>query len=213
MVPPRSGAVVALTFLVLFPPRAHASPLVRDFPNGLHTAIVVDTRLPLVAADVRFPIGKPTIRSSGLVSHDSSILWERAPTRHLAEGSAGKLFESAGLLWSTPNVGVTRDSTHVTFVVPAYATELALWMTAERLAFLADGVDTLQVNSALATFKKQLDERAKQILGNVDDLVTRAAFGPDHPYGFASPGPSLAASARNWSARACGACTRPATPR
>jgi len=127
------------------PPAAADSTLPRiafdktTLPNGLELILVEDHRLPIVAVNIWYHVG-PANEAPGLTGF--AHLFEHmmfAATRHLPRGQADRLLEAAGATDS--NGSTDYDRTNYYDTLPANQLELALWVHADRMGYLADVLD------------------------------------------------------------------------
>jgi zinc protease len=106
-----------------------------ELDNGLHVILAQDASASSVAIHVRYEAGAASERAGEAgYTHLVEVL--------LGEGSVhvkdfGARIEAVGG-WSTTTT--TSDSLATTDQVPAHALELVLWLEAERMAGLADGI-------------------------------------------------------------------------
>jgi predicted Zn-dependent peptidase len=165
-------------------------------PNGLRAYLAEDHRAPLVAIDVRYPIGvlADPQEARGVAQLIGKLL-PKLGTSHLPQG-ASDLIAAAGFHpWEIKAV-VREDDTSIRVLVPAAAVDLALFIEAERMGFAADGLRTEAMvnasNELLTSFAKQ-----SGAAGTVG-FAAAQAYGPLHPFAALNQQPDFSKVDWTW---------------
>jgi predicted Zn-dependent peptidase len=159
------------------------TPPIEDhrFLNGLHLVLAPDDSLPDVSILVRYDAGSAD-DPDGLqgLAHVVEHL-EFGGSTHVALGGHARLLMSAG---ATNMNGFTAwDDTRYTETVPPAALDLALWLEAERMAFVSENLREAAVARERTIVSQEYRDkgldRPFSILGG---LVTNEVYPDWHPY-------------------------------
>jgi zinc protease len=149
--------------------------------NGLDVVLAPDGRLPQVAFELRFHVGAVNERpgSTGFAHLFEHLVF--GATRHLAAGAAGKILDAAG---ATDGNGTTSfESTDYFFALPSHELELGLWIQAERLGYMLDGLDQRTLANQKDIVRNERRQRVEnQPYGIVEEALYRAMFPAPHPF-------------------------------
>lgn len=151
-----------------------------QLPNGLSVLMAEDHRAPLVAIQIRYPVGgRQDPKDAPGTAELLARLLPELHTSHLPRGSA-ELIETAGFYPWSIKAGAGDEDTTLSLVVPAEAVDLALFIEAERMGFAADGL-TSERMSAVANDITSTFAARKGDAGNIG-LLTALAYGPAHAF-------------------------------
>jgi zinc protease len=164
--------------------------------NGLDVYLAEDHRVPLVGISISYPVGKTLdpLEAPGAADLVAELL-PRLGTRHLPDGPAD-LIASAGFYPWTVKATARAEETRVELLVPAAALDLALFLEADRMGFVADGVTT----EAVEWGKSKVAETFRQYSGSerVSLVSKQLVFGPGHPYWTLGVAPDLSKVDLDW---------------
>jgi len=147
--------------------------------NGLQVVVHEDHHLPLVAVNIWYHVGSANEAPgrSGLAHLFEHLMFKGA--EHQPRGFFEPLQEAGGSL----NGSTSADRTNYWSVVPAGATELALWMEADRMGWL---VPALSVERFETEREVVLNERRQSYenrpYGLAHFALSEAIYPSDHPY-------------------------------
>src|SRR6266540_3329971 len=131
------------------PPQTQSSDIPKiefdkyTLPNGLDVIVTEDHRLPLVAVNLWYHVG-PANEEPGRTGF--AHLFEHMMfqgSRHVPPDTHFKFLESAGA--SDINGTTDYDRTNYFETLPANQLELALWLESDRMGYLLDKLDELQL--------------------------------------------------------------------
>ncbi len=173
---------------------ARESTLQRTLPNGLRVFVRRDQRTSLVAITTIYQVGaaQDPDGQRGMAKVISQIL-PRLETRHIALQDQVRLFQAAGLEWWEPKASASDERTVVSVRVPARARSFALWLEAERMGFMSDGVTGEIVDDGEQEVAKQEEQRRDSAGKRMDAALELAGFGPTSVYAKSLKPPQLAA--------------------
>jgi zinc protease len=147
--------------------------------NGLQVVVHEDHHLPLVAVNIWYHVGSANEAPgrSGLAHLFEHLMFKGAA--HQPRGFFEPVQEAGGSL----NGSTSADRTNYWSVVPAGATELALWMEADRMGWLvpalsADRFET--VREVVLNERRQSYENRPYGLAHF--ALSEAIYPSDHPY-------------------------------
>lgn len=160
-----------------------------QLPNGLRVFMAEDHRAPLVAIEIRYPVGgRHDPKDARGTAELLAKLLPELRTSHLPRGS-GDLIEAAGFYPWSVDAGSSDDDTSVRLVVPAEAVDLALFIEAERMGFAADGITGQRMSALANDIVTKFNER-KGDAGNVG-VLTALAYGPQHAFAAVASAPDF----------------------
>src|SRR6266545_8025595 len=150
-------------------------------PNGLDVILSEDHRLPMVAVNLWYHVG-PANEEPGRTGF--AHLFEHMMfqgSRHVPPDTHFKFLESAGA--SDINGTTDYDRTNYFETLPANQLELALWLESDRMGYLLDKLDELQLANQQDVVR---NERRQSIenrpYGLADEEVMHLLFPQGHPY-------------------------------
>src|SRR5438552_8955622 len=150
-------------------------------PNGLDVILSEDHRLPRVAVNLWYHVG-PANEEPGRTGF--AHLFEHMMfqgSKHVPPDTHFKFLESAGA--SDINGTTDYDRTNYFETLPANQLELALWLESDRMGYLLDKLDELQLANQQDVVR---NERRQSIenrpYGLADEAMTQLMLPPGHPY-------------------------------
>ncbi len=188
--PRRTSAALALvvTFGVLAStagaaPRATGGPL--DFtsftlPNGLLVLVHEDHTVPLVGVEVYYHVGSKdeSLGHTGFAHLFEHLMFKGS--RNVADGEHFRAVSEAG---GTCNATTNRDRTNYFEVVPASFLERALFLEADRMAHLLDGLSQASLDNQRDVVRNERRQNYEnRPYGRARRAVMEAIFPPTHPY-------------------------------
>ena len=147
--------------------------------NGLQVVVHEDHHLPVVAVNIWYHVGSKNERRgrSGLAHLFEHLMFKGA--EHQPRGFFEPLQEAGGAL----NGSTSADRTNYWVVVPRGATELALWMEADRMGWLVPALTTERFETerevVLNERRQSYDSRP---YGLASFALSEAMYPADHPY-------------------------------
>lgn len=154
--------------------------------NGLTVIIHEDHSDPVVYVDVTCHVGSAREQQgrSGFAHFFEHMMFQGS--KHVGDEMHFKyISESGGELNGTTNV----DRTNYFEVVPSNNLEMALWLEADRMAFLLDSVTQKKFEVQRATVKNERGQRYDNApYGLVFEKVGEALYPQGHPYSWTTIG-------------------------
>jgi zinc protease len=150
-------------------------------PNGLTVVLHPDPSLPLVHVNLTYRVGTyhEAEGQSGFAHLFEHMMFQGS--RDVAPGQHLALLESRGA--SFVNAFTTFDRTSYVQTLPSHELELALWLEADRMASLPEGLTEASLEREKRVVRNERRERTEDDpYGPVEQLVLRNLFAPGHPY-------------------------------
>ena len=148
--------------------------------NGLTVILHEDHRLPTVVVNLWFRVGSKD-ESPGRTGF--AHLFEHLMfmgTRNVPNGQYDALMEAAG---GTNNASTSEDRTNYVETGPSNLLETFLWLEADRLANLADGMTTEKVDLQREVVKNERRESYEnRPYGKADLAISEQMYPENHPY-------------------------------
>ena len=147
--------------------------------NGLQVVVHEDHHLPIVAVNIWYHVGSRNEAPgrSGLAHLFEHLMFKGA--QHQPRGFFEPLQEAGGSL----NGSTSADRTNYWSVVPTGATELALWMEADRMGWLVPALSAERFETerevVLNERRQSYDNRP---YGLASFALSEAIYPADHPY-------------------------------
>lgn len=158
----------------------------RVLPNGLRVVVSPDRSVPVVAVNLWYDVGS---RDEEPGQFGWAHLFEHlmfSGSAHVASGEHLQLLQSWG---GSVNATTWFDRTNYFETVPVGATDLALWMEADRLSSLADHLTDASVDTQRDVVTEEKRQRYDNVpYGEAMTELTALLFGADHPYGHTTIG-------------------------
>jgi zinc protease len=148
--------------------------------NGLRVIVHEDASTPLAAVNVWYHVGSRNERPgrTGFAHLFEHLMFEGSA--HVPAGRFDELLEAAG---GSNNGSTSQDRTNYWETVPASALELALWLEADRMGWLADTMTQGKLDAqrdVVMNERRQVYEN--QPYGLAHETILAALYPPDHPY-------------------------------
>jgi zinc protease len=152
---------------------------VAHLANGLTVVAHRDSKAPVVAVYVAYRAGSRDEPASkaGLAHLCEHLMFCGTKT---LPGPYFLLFERAGAAWM--NAFVKEDYSAYFATVPAGALDFALWMEADRMAYLAEALEAETVDRQREVVRNELRQRESAPYGCVTRIIAELAHPHGHPY-------------------------------
>ena len=151
-----------------------------NLPNGLRVVVHTDRKAPIVAVNIWYHVGskdEPAGRSG--FAHLFEHLMFQSSEHH-----RGEFFDPFRAVGATNQNGTTNtDRTNYFQNVPTTALDMALWMESDRMGHLLGAIDQSELDEQRGVVQNEKRQRENQPYGQVWERMSRALYGPDHPYG------------------------------
>lgn len=158
----------------------------RDLPNGLRVVVSPDHSVPVVAVNLWYDVGS---RDEAPGQFGWAHLFEHlmfSGSAHVATGEHLQLLQNLG---GSVNATTWFDRTNYFETIPVGATDLALWMEADRLASLADHLTDASVDTQREVVTEEKRQRYDNVpYGEAMTQLVDLVFGTGHPYGHTTIG-------------------------
>ena len=149
-------------------------------PNGLRVVVHTDRKAPIVAVNIWYHVGskdEPAGRSG--FAHLFEHLMFQSSEHH-----RGEFFDPFRAVGATNQNGTTNtDRTNYFQNVPTTALDMALWMESDRMGHLLGAIDQAELDEQRGVVQNEKRQRENQPYGQVWERMSRALYGPQHPYG------------------------------
>jgi zinc protease len=150
-------------------------------PNGLDVIISEDHRLPLVAVNIWYHVG-PANEEPGRTGF--AHLFEHMMfqgSKHVPGDTHFRLLEGAG--GSDLNGTTDFDRTNYFETVPSDRLELALWLESDRMGYLSDKIDQVNLSNQQDVVRNERRQSVEnQPYGIVEEEEFHLLFPKTHPY-------------------------------
>lgn len=153
----------------------------RTLDNGLRVVVSPTPGLGVVAVNVWYDVGS---RHEQPDRHGFAHLFEHLMfqgSRHVKSGEHFALVQGIG---GALNATTSFDRTNYFEVVPSSALDLALWLEADRLAYLDDVLTQQNFDTQVAVVAAERSQRMDNVpYGTAFERLLPLVFAADHPYG------------------------------
>ncbi|WP_165073428.1 M16 family metallopeptidase [Paludisphaera rhizosphaerae] len=188
----RLAAVSSLALLVLThpafgqqpaPARTHAVPSLDvekyTLPNGLTVLLHEDHKTPVAAVHVLYKVGsKDEKKGRTGFAHLFEHMMFQGSKHHDKD-----YFEPLEKLGAEINGNTTEDRTVYFESVPSNATELSLWLEADRMGFLIPAMTQEKLDNQRDVVKNERRQSVENVpYGMADEALRRALYPEGHPY-------------------------------
>jgi zinc protease len=157
-----------------------------SLPNGLTIIVHEDHSDPVVYVDVTYHVGSAREQQgrSGFAHFFEHMMFQGS--RHVGDEMHFKhVSESGGEL----NGSTNPDRTNYWEVIPSNNLEMALWLEADRMAFLLDSVTQPKFEVQRSTVKNERGQRYDNApYGVVPEKIGEALYPQGHPYSWTTIG-------------------------
>ncbi len=148
--------------------------------NGLTLIVHEDHKAPIVAINIWYHVGaknEPHGRTG--FAHLFEHLMFTGSEHH-----PGKFNETTERVGATNQNGTTNeDRTNYFENVPTGALDTVLWLEADRMGFLLGSIDQKRLDEQRGVVQNEKRQDENQPYAVSDELITRATYPADHPYG------------------------------
>jgi zinc protease len=153
----------------------------RTLDNGLRVIASSSPGLGVVAVNLWYDVGSRHEEPDrqGFAHLFEHLMFQGS--RHVRPGEHFALLQGHG---GTLNATTSFDRTNYFESVPAGALDLALWLEADRMAFLDDVLTQENFKNQVAVVAQERGQRMDNVpYGTVFEKLLPLLFDPDHPYG------------------------------
>jgi zinc protease len=155
-------------------------------PNGLTIIIHEDHSDPVVYVDVTYHVGSAREQQgrSGFAHFFEHMMFQGS--KHVGDEMHFKSISAAG---GELNGSTNFDRTNYWEVIPSNNVEMALWLEADRMAFLLDSVTQPKFEVQRATVKNERGQRYDNApYGLIPEKIGEALYPQGHPYSWTTIG-------------------------
>jgi len=151
-----------------------------ELPNGLQVILYEDHTVPLVAVNLWYHVGSAREKPgrTGFAHLFEHMMFQGS--EHVGKGEHFRLLEEAG---GTLNGSTSTDRTNYWEVVPSNFLELALWLEADRMAYLLPAMDQAKLDNQRDVVKNEKRQNYdNRPYGLAWEKIVSSLYPPDHPY-------------------------------
>jgi len=151
-----------------------------ELDNGLVACVSPNRSIPIVAVSLWYRVGSAdeVAGRTGLAHLFEHLMFQGS--RHVGKGEHFTLIQSVG---GRANAATGLDRTFYYERLPSQHLELALWLEAERLAHLADGLDSSTLDNQRDVVRNERRSRIdNQPYGDAEERLQSLLYPADHPY-------------------------------
>jgi zinc protease len=147
--------------------------------NGLRVVVSEDHAVPTVTVHLHYRVGsrQDPRGLTGLAHFFEHQMFEGS--RNVRPGEHASLCQSVGAVL---NGGATADLTMYFEHVPAGALDLALWLEADRMATLAEGLDQARLDAQRGVITQEWHQVLGVPYGDIPLRVSELVYPAGHPY-------------------------------
>jgi predicted Zn-dependent peptidase len=148
--------------------------------NGLRVVVNPDPWVSGVAVNLWYDVGSfhEQAGKTGFAHLFEHLMF--SGSAHVGPGEFDLGLQEIG---GTSNASTSFDNTNYYEVVPAAGVELALWMEADRLSSLLEGVDQTNLDTQREVVKEEKRQRYDNVpYGDCFDRIMKLVFPAGHPY-------------------------------
>ena len=165
------------------PARTHEVPALAvekyTLPNGLTVLLHEDHKTPVAAVHVLYKVGsKDEKKGRTGFAHLFEHMMFQGSKHHDRD-----YFEPLEKLGAEINGNTTEDRTVYFESVPSNATELSLWLEADRMGFLIPAMTQAKLDNQRDVVKNERRQSVENVpYGMADEAMRRALYPEGHPY-------------------------------
>jgi len=151
-----------------------------QLPNGLRVTLSHDSRVPVVAVNLRYAVGSGHEKPgrTGFAHLFEHLMFQGST--NVAKGEHFSLVEASG---GKANASTTWDRTTYFERLPSHELELALWLESDRLSNLLPAMTQANLDNQRDVVKNQRrSEVDNQPYGSWDERLQTLLFPEGHPY-------------------------------
>lgn len=154
-------------------------------PNGLILVVNEDHSDPIVHVEITYHVGsaRETPGKSGFAHFFEHMMFQGS--EHVRDEEHFKIVTGAG---GNMNGNTTQDRTTYFETVPKNYLETALWLEADRMAFLLDSVTQRKFENQRATVKNEKGQGENQPYGKTNEIKDQILYPANHPYSWSTIG-------------------------
>jgi predicted Zn-dependent peptidase len=156
-------------------------PIARhQLSNGMRVVVSEDHNVPAASIAVCYDVGSrhETLGRTGLAHLHEHLMFEGSA--HVRPGEHIQVMQEHGGL---VNAGTGHDTTTYIEHLPAGAVDLALWLEADRMATLTDGLTQDRLDNQRAVIGQEIRQRIENVpFGTTGDRLAAAVYPAGHPY-------------------------------
>ncbi len=153
----------------------------RTLDNGLRVVVSPTPGLGVVAVNIWYDVGS---RHEQPHRQGFAHLFEHLMFQGSRNVASGEHFSRVQGIGGSLNATTSFDRTNYFEVVPSGALDLALWLEADRMAFLDDVLTQQNFETQVAVVGAERSQRMDNVpYGTVFEKLLPLVFDPDHPYG------------------------------
>ena len=154
--------------------------------NGLRVVVSTDRAVPIVAVNLWYDVGSrhepPGL--TGFAHLFEHLMFQGS--RNVPSGQHFALLENAG---ASLNASTFFDRTNYFESLPSGGLDLALWLEADRMAYLLDAVNQENLDNQRDVVKEEKRQTYdNRPYGDTYERLVKIAFEPAHPYGHMTIG-------------------------
>lgn len=154
--------------------------------NGLRVVVSSDRAVPIVSVNLWYDVGSrhepPGL--TGFAHLFEHLMFQGS--RNVESGQHFALLEAVG---ASLNATTFFDRTNYFEALPSGGLDLALWLEADRMAYLLDAVNQENLDNQRDVVKEEKRQSYdNRPYGDSYERLVRLAFGPNHPYGHMTIG-------------------------
>ncbi len=153
----------------------------RTLDNGLRVVVSPNPGLGVVAVNLWYDVGSrhEQPERQGFAHLFEHLMFQGS--RHVAAGEHFALVQGSG---GSLNATTSFDRTNYFEVLPSGGLDLALWLEADRMAFLDDVLTQQNFDNQVAVVAAERSQRMDNVpYGTAFETLLPLAFPADHPYG------------------------------
>jgi len=153
----------------------------RTLDNGLRVVVSPTPGLGVVAVNLWYDVGSrhEEPHRQGFAHLFEHLMFQGS--RHVAAGEHFALVQGNG---GSLNATTSFDRTNYFEVLPSAGLDLALWLEADRMAFLDDVLTQENFENQVAVVAAERSQRMDNVpYGTAFETLLPLAFPPEHPYG------------------------------
>ena len=154
--------------------------------NGLRVVVSSDRAVPIVAVNLWYDVGSrhEPAGLTGFAHLFEHLMFQGS--RNVASGQHFALLEAAG---ASLNASTFFDRTNYYESLPSGGLDLALWLEADRMAYLLDAVNQENLDNQRDVVKEEKRQSYdNRPYGDSYERLMKIAFDPGHPYGHMTIG-------------------------
>jgi zinc protease len=159
-----------------------AYPIVaRALDNGLRVIVSPTPGLGVVAVNIWYDVGSrhEEPHRQGFAHLFEHLMFQGS--RHVASGEHFSLLQGAG---ASANATTSFDRTNYFEAMPSGALDLALWLEADRMAYLEDAITAENLANQVDVVAQERGQRMDNVpYGTMFERIVPLLFDADHPYG------------------------------